>query len=47
MAEGHRNREIARILFLSSRTVEQHVANVLLKLELDSREQLRKHTLDG
>ncbi|NYH78970.1 DNA-binding CsgD family transcriptional regulator [Actinopolyspora biskrensis] len=47
VADGHRNREIARILFLSSRTVEQHVANVLRKLKLDSREQIRKHTLDG
>ena len=34
---GHTSREIARELFLSPRTVESHVANILLKLDCRSR----------
>jgi DNA-binding NarL/FixJ family response regulator len=34
---GHTNREIARELFLSPRTVEMHVASILLKLGCRSR----------
>jgi DNA-binding NarL/FixJ family response regulator len=34
---GHTNREIARELFLSPRTVEMHVASILLKLDCRSR----------
>lgn len=37
VALGHTNREIADVLFLSPRTVEQHVAKVLRKLGLTSR----------
>ena len=41
LAGGHTNREIAEILFLSPRTVEQHAARVLRKLGVSSRNQLQ------
>ncbi|MGD9483495.1 AAA family ATPase [Streptomyces sp. TRM70308] len=37
VALGHTNREIAEVLFLSPRTIEQHVAKVLRKLGVTSR----------
>jgi DNA-binding CsgD family transcriptional regulator len=37
VAIGHTSREIARELFLSPRTVESHVASILLKLDCRSR----------
>lgn len=40
---GRTNREIAEVLFLSPRTVEQHVARVLRKLNLTSRSQVPAH----
>lgn len=39
LSQGRSNREIAESLFLSERTVENHVANILKKLGLDSRAQ--------
>lgn len=40
VALGHTNRAIAEVLFLSPRTVEQHVAKVLRKLGLTSRAEV-------
>ncbi|NRQ36327.1 AAA family ATPase [Nonomuraea sp. NN258] len=40
LARGRTNREIAEVLFLSPRTVEQHVAKVLRKLGKESRTDL-------
>ncbi|MBB5934080.1 helix-turn-helix transcriptional regulator [Streptomyces zagrosensis] len=40
VAIGHTNREIADVLFLSPRTVEQHVAKVLQKLNVTSRSEV-------
>ncbi|MER7399790.1 helix-turn-helix transcriptional regulator, partial [Streptomyces sp. NPDC000151] len=40
VALGHTNREIADVLFLSPRTVEQHVAKVLRKLGVASRAEV-------
>ncbi|WP_433271849.1 ATP-binding protein [Actinosynnema sp. CS-041913] len=40
LAQGRTNREIADVLFLSPRTVEQHVARVLRKLGVASRADL-------
>lgn len=39
LSQGKSNREIAKSLFLSERTVENHVANILNKLGFDSRAQ--------
>ncbi|WP_197679767.1 helix-turn-helix transcriptional regulator [Microlunatus soli] len=40
VATGHTNREIADVLYLSPRTVEQHVARVLRKLNVSSRSEV-------
>ncbi|MFF9899381.1 ATP-binding protein [Streptomyces longispororuber] len=45
VALGHTNREIAEVLFLSPRTVEQHVAKVLRKLHVGSRAEVGRHGL--
>ncbi|GGS15277.1 ATP-binding protein [Actinokineospora fastidiosa] len=45
LAGGHTNREIAEVLFLSPRTVEQHAARVLRKLGVGSRTQLQVEDL--
>ena len=37
VAEGRSNREIAEVLFLSERTVENHVRHILTKLDVPSR----------
>ncbi len=37
LAAGRTNREIARTLSISERTVDRHVSNILLKLDLSSR----------
>nr|WP_042195306.1 LuxR family transcriptional regulator [Kibdelosporangium sp. MJ126-NF4] len=40
LAAGQTNRQIASALFLSRRTVEQHVANILRKMGVSSRQDL-------
>ncbi|GAA3283897.1 response regulator transcription factor [Nesterenkonia halobia] len=42
IARGHTYREIASDLFLSIKTVETHVSNVLRKLQLSSRHELTR-----
>jgi len=37
IAEGHSNREIAEALFLSPRTVERHIANIYLKIDVHTK----------
>jgi DNA-binding NarL/FixJ family response regulator len=37
VAEGQSNREVADVLFLSERTVENHVLHILTKLDVPSR----------
>jgi DNA-binding NarL/FixJ family response regulator len=44
VSQGLTNREIAEVLFLSPRTVEQHVAKVLRKLGAVSRAELGRVT---
>ena len=41
IAEGKINREIAEALVVSERTVESHVSNIMFKLGLHSRRQIR------
>ncbi|WP_344295274.1 response regulator transcription factor, partial [Streptomyces synnematoformans] len=40
VALGHTNRQIADVLYLSPRTVEQHVAKLLRKLDVGSRTEV-------
>jgi DNA-binding CsgD family transcriptional regulator len=40
-AEGRRNRESARVLYVSSKTVEVHLTSVYRKLGISTRSELR------
>lgn len=42
VADGYTSREIAELLHLTRSTVDFHVANILRRLSLDSRRQIRK-----
>ena len=46
VAAGRSNPDIAAELFLSRRTVRNHVSHILAKLELSSRVELAVHTID-
>lgn len=46
IALGHTNAEIARMLFLSIRTVESHRAHILEKLRVESRAELVGYAID-
>jgi DNA-binding CsgD family transcriptional regulator len=39
-ADGHSNREIAQMLFITLKTVEKHLGNVFIKLTIHSRREL-------
>jgi len=45
IAEGSRNKEIARFLSLSEKTVEKHRANLMRKLDLHSASQLTAYAI--
>jgi DNA-binding CsgD family transcriptional regulator len=46
-ARGMTNREIAQVLFLSMKTVENHLARVYGKLGISSRDMLAEVTVDA
>jgi two-component system response regulator NreC len=46
IARGHTNREIADLLFLSTRTVESHRAHIQQKLRLSTRAELVGYALE-
>ena len=46
LALGHTNQEIAKMLYLSVRTVETHRAHIMQKLRLSSRAELVRYALD-
>jgi hypothetical protein len=37
IAVGHSNRQVAEILYLSTRTIERHIANMYLKLDVHTK----------
>jgi two-component system, NarL family, response regulator LiaR len=39
IANGHDNAEIARALFISPKTVKNHISNILMKLQMENRIQ--------
>ena len=41
IAQGKSNREMAEMLVVSERTIETHVANIMFKLDVQSRRQIR------
>jgi DNA-binding NarL/FixJ family response regulator len=45
-SRGHTNRQIAAALVISPETVKTHVRNILLKLDLHSKAELRLLMLD-
>ena len=46
LARGYSYREIAKELFISTKTVETHASNVLRKLQLSSRHELTRWAVD-
>jgi DNA-binding CsgD family transcriptional regulator/predicted pyridoxine 5'-phosphate oxidase superfamily flavin-nucleotide-binding protein len=46
VAEGHTNAEIARLLFVSPRTVTTHVERIFQKLEVGSRAALTRYVIE-
>ncbi|MEZ5407816.1 MAG: response regulator transcription factor [Acidimicrobiales bacterium] len=46
VARGHSYREIGETLFISPKTVENHVRNILGKLHLNRRQELVRYALD-
>ncbi|WEV79354.1 response regulator transcription factor [Janibacter cremeus] len=46
VAEGHSNRRIGEVLFISHRTVARHLTNIFLKIEVTSRTQAARYAHD-
>jgi DNA-binding NarL/FixJ family response regulator len=46
VAEGATNREIAKVLFLSPKTIERHVSNVFKKVGVRNRAELASRFSD-
>jgi two-component system, NarL family, response regulator NreC len=46
LALGHTNQEIAKMLYLSVRTVETHRAHIMQKLRLETRAELVRYAID-
>jgi two-component system, NarL family, response regulator NreC len=46
LALGHTNQEIAKMLYLSVRTVETHRAHIMQKLRLSSRAELVRYAIE-
>jgi two-component system response regulator NreC len=47
LALGHTNQEIAKMLYLSVRTVETHRAHIMQKLRLTTRAELVRYAIDA
>ena len=47
LALGHTNQEIAKMLYLSVRTVETHRSHIMQKLRLSTRAELVQHAIDA
>ena len=45
IATGKSNRQIADLLFLSPRTVERHIANIYLKIDVHSKAEATAYAL--
>ena len=45
LAEGHTNKEIAKMLVISPKTVDSHKTRLMAKLELRNRAELIKYAL--
>ena len=43
VAQGHPNKTIAKMLWLSEKTVRNHITHILSKLQLKSRTQLARY----
>lgn len=46
VARGHKYKEIGEVLFISQKTVENHVRNILGKLHLNRRQELVRYALE-
>jgi DNA-binding NarL/FixJ family response regulator len=46
LARGHTNQEIAKMLYISVRTVETHRSNIFQKLRISTRAELVKYAID-
>jgi DNA-binding CsgD family transcriptional regulator len=46
IAQGHTNRQVAKLLNISIRTVEFHRSNLMEKLGLDSRVELVRYAVE-